>query len=376
MTEGFIQKAIQVHGDKYDYSKVEYVKNLKEVIIICKEHGEFLQLPRTHKRGNGCHECGITNSSNARRLTTDEFIEKAIQVHGDKYDYSKVKYVKNLKEVIIICKEHGEFLQLPKTHKRGNGCIKCANNYNYTTKEWIDKAIEVHGDKYEYLKVNYISNKKKVIITCKEHGDFEQIAKDHLHGGCIKCANKYNYTTKEWIDKAIQVHGDKYEYSKVNYISNKKKVIITCKEHGDFEQNANSHLHGGGCYLCNPTGHSKIQIKWLDFISSYNHIKIQHAENGGEFIIPNTRLKTDGYCQETNTVYEFHGDLWHGNPKLFNQEDTIFFGKTYGELYQKTIEREKQIKNMGFNLVVIWESDWIKINNSIKTIQNIFRLFK
>ena len=245
------------------------------------------------------------------------------------------------------------------------------------TEGFIQKAIQVHGDKYEYLKVNYISNKKKVIITCKEHGDFEQNAKNHLHGkGCIKCANKYNYTTKEWIDKAIQVHGDKYEYSKVNYICNKKKVIITCKKHGDFEQNAKHHLHGSGCYLCNPTGHSKIQIKWLDFISSYNHIKIQHAENGGEFIIPNTKFKTDGYCQETNTVYEFHGDLWHGNPTLFNQEDTIFFGKTYGELYQKTIEREKQIRDIGYNLVVIWESEWNKINNSIRTIQKIFRLFK
>ena len=119
-----------------------------------------------------------------------------------------------------------------------------------------------------------------------------------------------------------------------------------------------------------------MHIKWLDFISSYNQIKIQHAENGGEYVIPNTRFKADGYCQETNTIFEFHGDLWHGNPKLYNQEDRSFFGKTYRELHEKTIKREQEIRDMGFNLVVMWESDWNKINNSIRTIQNIFRLFK
>ena len=123
--------------------------------------------------------------------------------------------------------------------------------------------------------------------------------------------------------------------------------------------------------------HSKCQIKWLDFISSYNHIQIQHAENEGEFKIPNTKYSADGYCQETNTIYEFHGDYWHGNPKKFNPTDmNTITNKTYGELYQKTIKREQEIRDMGFNLVVIWESDWNKINNSIRSIQHIFRLFK
>ena len=58
-TEQFILEAKEKHGDTYDYSNVEYVNNLKEVVIICKEHGEFLQLPKTHKRGNGCIDCGL-----------------------------------------------------------------------------------------------------------------------------------------------------------------------------------------------------------------------------------------------------------------------------------------------------------------------------
>ena len=155
-----------------------------------------------------------------------------------------------------------------------------------------------------------------------------------------------------------------------------EKFIIICKEHGEFLQRPACHNLGMGCRKC-ISRHSKSQIKWLDFISSYNKIQIQHAENKGEYIIPNTRYSADGYCEETNTIYEFHGDFWHGNPKKYNPIDmNIVTNKTYGELYQNTIEREKQIKDPGYNLVVIWESDWSKINKSIKTIQNIFRLFK
>jgi hypothetical protein len=377
MTDKFIQKAIKVHGDKYDYSKVEYVSSKIKVIIICKEHGEFSQLPYKHLYGQGCRSCAYKINGNNQRNTTEQFIEKAKLINGDKYDYSKVEYVSSNTKIIIICKEHGEFSQLPHNHLSGKGCIKCANNYNYTTNEWINKAIQIHGNTYNYSKVEYVNAHTNVIIICKEHGEFKQTPHNHLAGsGCIKCANKYNYTTNEWINKAKLINGDKYDYSKVEYVNTHTNVIIICKHHGDFKQSPKHHLQGSGCYLCNPTGHSKSQIKWLDFISSYNQIKIQHAENGGEYNIPNTNFKADGYCEKTNTIYEYHGDLWHGNPNLYDQEDTIFFGIKYGELYQRTKEREKQIRDMGYNLIVMWESDWKRINNSIKTIQNIYRLFK
>jgi hypothetical protein len=130
------------------------------------------------------------------------------------------------------------------------------------------------------------------------------------------------------------------------------------------------------CPTCSPK-YSKCQIKWLNFISSYNQIQIQHAENEGEYIIPSTKYSADGYCQQTNTIYEFHGDFWHGNPKKFNPTDmNTIINKTYGELYEKTIKREQEIRDMGFNLVIMWESDWNKIIKSVRTIQKIFRKFK
>ena len=386
-TEQFIKNAIKVHGDKYDYSKVEYVNNHTNVIIICKEHEKFKQTPTNHLSGKGCIKCANKINGNKKTKTTDKFIKEAITIHGDKYDYSKVEYVNNHTNVIIICKHHGDFKQSPNNHLSGAGCKLCANKVNgnkktKTTEQFIKNAIKVHGDKYDYSKVEYVNNHTNVIIICKEHEKFKQTPTNHLSGkGCIKCANKINgnkktKTTDKFIKEAITIHGNTYNYSKVEYVNRYTNVIIICKHHGDFKKSPKHHLQGSGCYLCNPTGHSKSQIKWLDFISSYNQIKIQHAENGGEYNIPNTNFKADGYCEKTNTIYEYHGDLWHGNPNVYDQEDTIFFGIKYGELYQRTKEREKQIKDMGYNLIVMWESDWKRINNSIRTIQNIYRLFK
>jgi hypothetical protein len=104
-------------------------------------------------------------------------------------------------------------------------------------------------------------------------------------------------------------------------------------------------------------------IAWLEHIMYQENVHIQHAENGGEYNIPNTRYKVDGYCQETNTVYEFYGDFWHGNPSVF---ESNFFNavcyKTAGELYIKTLERERIITQLGYNLVTMWESQWERYN--------------
>ena len=102
-TEDFISKAIAVHGEKYDYSKVEYVNTLTKVTIICPIHGVFEQRPKVHLGGCGCPYCGSSSR------TTETFIKAARRVHGDKYDYSKVKYINSYTEVTIICPNHGEF---------------------------------------------------------------------------------------------------------------------------------------------------------------------------------------------------------------------------------------------------------------------------
>jgi len=269
-TEQFIKQSREKHGEKYDYSKTSYHHNLKEVIIICKEHGEFLQLPKTHKKGNGCRECAIINGKDKRTMTTPQFIEKAITIHGNRYCYSKVIYKKSREHVIIVCEEHGEFEQTPNCHLDGKGCVKCSTKINAdkqrkTTPQFILEAIHIHGDKFDYSKVEYENAATKVIIICKEHGEFEQSPNSHLskQSGCVKCQGCYKSNTIEFIEKAQLIHGDKYVYSKVDYNTVIEKVIIICREHGEFEQTPNKHLDGKGCFKC---GHNMTVFSTDEFI--------------------------------------------------------------------------------------------------------------
>lgn len=317
---------------------------------------------------------------------TSEFISKAIKVHGDKYDYSKVEYINCKIKVIIICKKHGEFTQTPIAHTSNkSGCIKCGIEYvnsilKSDTCDFIKKSKLIHDDNYEYSKVEYKKRNSKVIIICKIHGEFTQCPSEHLAGnGCKKCGFKKisetkTYSNEEFLQKSKEIHNETYDYSMTNYDGIYNNIDIICKTHGLFTIKATNHLRGYGCYNCQiKKQYSKPQMEWLNFIQLNKNINIQHALNGGEFTIPNTRFKADGYCEETNTIYEFHGDYWHGNPNRYNPDDETYFGKSFGELYQKTIEREQMIKNMGFNLITIWESDWIKLNKYVKILQRKFR---
>ena len=378
-TDKFIKEAKEKHGDKFDYSKTNYNNCNEQIIIICKEHGEFQQTPISHLNGSiCCQKCVLNNIGKWNNSNSNEFIEKSNVIHNNKYDYSKVEYINANKKVVLVCKIHGDFEITPNSHLNGSGCYYCgklnmAQKQSLSKEEFVQKSIDIHGNIYDYSKVEYVNNHSKILIICKNHGDFVQTPQGHLSGrGCIKCVNKYCYTTDEWIHMAKNIHGDIYDYSKTKYISAKNNVIITCKTHGDFEQQPTVHLRPTGCSRCNPKKFSKTQIEWLNFISILQKISIQHAMNGIEFTIPSTRYKTDGYCKENNTIYEFHGDLWHGNPKIFNSNGTSFFGVKYGELYQNTLQREQLIRDLGYNLVVMWEHDWKTINKSIKILQRKF----
>ena len=211
-TEEFINDARKVHGDKYDYSKVEYVNNRTKVCIICPEHGEFWQTSGNHIQGNGCPKC--RNEANGERLRTSllDFLKRARYAHGDKYDYSKVKYVGTKSKVCIVCPEHGEFWQEAKSHTNGIGCPKCSGKYAPTTEEWITSAREVHKGKYDYSKVNYMNNHTKVCIICPEHGEFWQRPIDHLNGqGCPKCNLSH-------LERSMMIYLDEngitYDYQK------------------------------------------------------------------------------------------------------------------------------------------------------------------
>ena len=248
--EEFISKAREVHKDHYDYSKAVYCGALKKICVICPEHGEFWITPANHLSGQGCKICGLIERSKKRKKSIEQFIKESRTVHGDKYDYSKVKYHNIDKKVCIICPEHGEFWQTPYHHLNGCGCPKCVGQ-GKTTEDVVEEFKKIHGDKYDYSKVEYTNSLKKVCIICPEHGEFWQSPTNHLNGcGCPKCSNVKHKTTNEFIKESRTVHGDKYDYSKVEYVNAHTKVCIICPDHGEFWQTPNKHLLGHKCPKC------------------------------------------------------------------------------------------------------------------------------
>ena len=226
-----------------------------------------------------------------------------------------------------------------------------------TTQEFIDKANRIHNNKYDYSKVNYIRSSQKVKIICKQHGEFKKTPNDHINGqGCKKCTYiklqiRRKLTTQEFIDKANRIHNNKYDYSKVNYINNHTKIKIICPKHDEFLQTPNVHLLNSGCPKCSHTV-SKGQIKWLNNLEKENNIII---ERNLTIHIGNKYFYPDGFHKPTNTWYEYNGYYFHGHPGHYNLNDINKVNKkTFGELYQKTLEKEKTIKSAGYNLITKW----------------------
>ena len=127
-----------------------------------------------------------------KKYTTEEFITKAKLIHGNKFGYEKVEYKGSKSKVIIICPKHGDFLQMGGAHLEGKDCLQCVNdNQTCTTEEFIVKARLIHGDLYDYSKTIYQGKRKSIVITCNKHGDFKQIANNHLNGKiCKECSNE------------------------------------------------------------------------------------------------------------------------------------------------------------------------------------------
>ena len=214
-TYSFITKAKQIHGERYDYSIVDYINAKTKVTILCREHGEFIQSPTNHLSNFNCQKC-----SNNFKLNTQSFIDKATVIHKNKYDYSKVEYINADTPVIITCKVHGEFKQIPDFHiNRKCGCPKCSNNVKFTLLEFICKSNKLHNNKYDYSKVEYINNRKQIIIICKKHGEFTQIPFVHLSShGCPSCINKTEFI---FFIKMQEIYPTIKRQFKVNWCKNK-----------------------------------------------------------------------------------------------------------------------------------------------------------
>lgn len=276
--EEFIKSAINLHGNYYGYSKVDYVNYNTPVIINCPIHGEFKQLPSVHLRPNGCKKCGTIKSTEVRTTSRDEIIRTFKDKHGNYYDYSKVNYINSEVKVIISCPKHGEFEQSPVNHARGAGCMQCfrdkPSKNRKTLISFINDSKVKHGDKYDYSKVQYITNRIPVTIICNTcNKEFEQDPHSHLAGyGCPSCKMSIGESI---IENFLINHSINFEY---------EKIFKDCKTE---------------------TGH------WLSFdfyLQDYNlcieYDGIQHFKSIGNDEKFQTIVKNDSiknlYCQEKN----------------------------------------------------------------------------
>ena len=353
----FINKSHNIHGiDRYNYSKVIYLGNNIKVEIGCNKCGEwFWQTPSEHKKKiNVCKYC------NGHKYNTNIFIKMAIIKHGnDAFDYSKIIYKLAKTKIEIGCKKCNYwFWQTPSAHLDGEGCPQCANNVLLNKTIFENKANIIHNYKYDYSLFKYISANTPGIIICPDHGIFLQRPSNHINlkQKCPKCEGNQFSNKKEFIEKAIEIHGHKYDYSLFEYNGSHITSIIICAQHGQFKQNPSNHLNGRGCPKC---AHiiSKPETNWLDSLEI-------PQENRQKIIkVGNKIFKIDGQDPNNpNILYEFNGDYWHGNPEIFNPNDlNEIVNKTFGELYNKTIEKKNILEAAGYKVVSIWENDWNKL---------------
>lgn len=184
---------------------------------------------------------------------TNLFIEKARDVHGELYDYSRVVYEKWCNKVEIICKDHGEFWQSPNNHLKGRKCPTCQGRRRRTRDNFIEDANNIHGGQYSYHKSAYKDYSTKLIITCPLHGDFKKDPRAHLSGaGCPRCSGVTQMDTKAFVQRARDKHGDAYDYKDVQYVTMKTKVDIWCRKHDHkFQQTPDAHLRSVfNCDIC------------------------------------------------------------------------------------------------------------------------------
>lgn len=291
---------------------------------------------------------------------TINFINKAKLIHGERYDYSNVEYIKNDIKVKIICSLHGEFEQSPNNHLKGNGCKKCANEKQAkNVDDFINESLLIHKGKYDYSLVEYINTETKVKIICPIHGEFEQKPKKHLKGqGCYNCGvekikEKTIKSNDTFINEAKEKHDDKYDYSLTNYINAHSKINIICSEHGIFEQAAYSHLLGKGCSKCGLL-YDKSEGEVKDFISS---LKILFEENNRKIL---KGKELDIYVPTYNLAIEYNGLYWHSEEHIDNNYH---------------LNKTDLCESQGIKLIHIFEDEWKYKQDIVKSrLMNMFGL--
>lgn len=363
-TFDFIQRSKQAHGDRYDYSRSEYLGSTSSILIGCPDHGDFMQIAAHHMNGTKCRQCGLEDRDAKLRLPKNVEIDKQrrAEVCDARTDRSRHKHLAKLREihptyefpnyvenfevvtskVVVVCPAHGEFSATTHHLKKGKGCPECGKLKSAESRKKTAEDFEQFKQaRYTYGK--FQGWREKIEITCPKHGVFLQTPEMHQHGkGCGKCAFYANSLKSligpdELLRRAREKHGDRYDY-----ISRPERVTdlwrIQCKDHGVFTQVVYSHLSGSNCPACARSGtsvgqeelESYIRDLGYEILTNYRFSKLH-------------RRQLDMYLPSEGFAVEYHGLYWHSSA---HKPDNYH------------VTKHLESKEVGITLYQIFEDEW------------------
>jgi len=279
-TEEFIARSNEIHNETYSYLNTIYKSSKEKVVITCQKHGDFKQIPKSHLNGSICPKCANESRSSKLIKTTEQFIEKAKEIHGDKYDYSKVEYKGSNSKVKIFCHNHGEFLQKSNGHLNGHGCTKCgkeamSDKQTKTKEEFIHEANLVHNGRYSYYQSEYTKGTEKIDILCEHHGIFRQTPNNHIKGqGCSKCTKESCWTREKYIEKAkgrtctfytLRCFNENEEFYKIGITVNTIETRYNNVDKMPYEYEVISEVKGSAGFIWDLEVVEKIKLKDLNY---------------------------------------------------------------------------------------------------------------
>ena len=282
------------------------------------------------------------------------------------------------------------------TSKTRKGCLECSNKEKWTYLRLITElALLCFPDgtprfllltSEKDFNKNFNGVKTRIRLRCTKDGyEWETSINDVINGGsgCSRCCGKEEWTylrLQESISELKYPDGSPVctlEMSESEFIKAyekdgvKAKIPVRCAvdQNHTWSPRLNNLINNKtGCPHCNKRKYSKAEIEWLEFVMKTEGILIQHAQNGGQVKI--CGRKVDGHCKETNSVYQFHGDYWHGNPARFDQNKIHpkykEKGLTYGDRYEETLIKDQELRDKGYNVIIMWESEWKEIKKNLK----------
>lgn len=331
--EKYVREATNRWGDRFDYSKVEYVNMKSKISLRCKIHDyEFDQVAGEHLKGRvSCRGC------RGYILNTEDFISRSREVHGDRWDYSSTTY-SGKKSISIACREHGEFTTIPINHLRGHGgCPRCGDRRKISVAEFVSRAKKQWGDQFDYSKTDFSITSDEATIICRKHGEFVQTPRMHLKGvqGCPMCSRR---TEENFNSRMVDIWGDRWDLSDMKYDGMNSTVTIRCPEHGKFTQSADKAVRGFiGCPSCGvQTSGGELELE--EFINS---LGMEVNRRRRDLLIGNYEI--DFFFPDAMVGVEFNGVYYHSD-KFKN--------------HRYHYDKFKMANDNGIKLIQVWEDDW------------------